>query len=129
MNKHLIFAVCVILGLIAALFTAHAHDFEHPENDEWYRELMQPDAPTASCCGEADAYFADEYFTRGGKAYARITDDRPDAPRHRPHVPNGTEIEIPQTKLKWDRSNPTGHGVVFMSPAGHVFCYVQPGGA
>jgi len=40
----------------------------------------------------------------------------------------GTEIEIPNNKLKWDKSNPTGHGVVFLSRAGYVFCYVQPGG-
>jgi hypothetical protein len=31
-------------------------------------------------------------------------------------------------KLKWDKSNPTGHGVVFLSRAGYVFCYVQLGG-
>ena len=34
----------------------------------------------------------------------------------------------PNNKLKWDRSNPTGHGIVFLSRAGYVFCYVQPGG-
>jgi hypothetical protein len=67
--------------------------------------------PNASCCGEADAYFADEIQPRG-----------------RPHVDIGTEVEIPNNKLKWDRSNPTGHGVVFLSRAGYVFCYVQPGG-
>jgi hypothetical protein len=27
---------------------------------EWYQALTQPDVPTASCCGEADAYWADE---------------------------------------------------------------------
>jgi hypothetical protein len=46
----------------------------------------------------------------------------------RPHIDIGTEIEIPNNKLKWDKSNPTGHGVVFLSRAGYVFCYVQPGG-
>jgi len=40
----------------------------------------------------------------------------------------GTEIEIPNNKLKWDKSNPTGHGVVFLSREGYVYCYVQPGG-
>ena len=44
-----------------------------------------------------------------------ITDDRPDEPLGRPHVRNGTEIEIPDQKLKWDQSNPTGHGIVFLS--------------
>jgi hypothetical protein len=39
-----------------------------------------------------------------------------------------TEIEIPHNKLKWDKSNPTGHGIVFLSRTRYVFCYVQPGG-
>jgi hypothetical protein len=99
-----------------------------PAVREWYQALMQPDMPNASCCGEADAYFADEVHVRDGKTYATITDDRPDEPRRRPHIDIGTEIEIPNNKLKWDKSNPTGHGVVFLSRAGYVFCYVQPGG-
>jgi len=95
----------------------------------WYEGLMQPDVPTASCCGEADAYFADEIHVRDGKTFAVITDTRSDEPLGRPHVDSGTEIEIPNNKLKWDRGNPTGHGVVFMSRSRYVFCYVQPGGA
>jgi hypothetical protein len=105
---------------------------EDPTIREWYQALMQPDAPHASCCGEADAYFADEVHVRNGKTYAVITDDRPDIPRMRPHVEIGTEVEIPDNKLKWDRSNPTGHGVVFLGSGSgrnrYVFCYVQPGG-
>jgi hypothetical protein len=100
-----------------------------PEIRQWYQSLMQPDVPTASCCGEADAYWADEIHVRAGKTFAVITDDRPDEPRGRPHLDVGTEIEIPNHKLKWDKSNPTGHGVVFLSRSLHVYCYVQPGGA
>lgn len=96
---------------------------------EWYKTLMQPDAPTVSCCGEADAYWADEIHVRNGKTFATITDDRDDAKLGRPHIPNGTEIEIPDHKLKWDRGNPTGHHVVFVNPQGYVFCFVQGGGA
>ena len=86
-----------------------------PKSGEWYQALMQPDVPNASCCGEADAYWADEVHVRDGKTYVTITDDRPDEPRGRPHVDIGTEIEIPNNKLKWDKSNPTGHGIVFLS--------------
>jgi hypothetical protein len=122
----------LLFGVLAALFLsnlrASAHDHSHPELDEWYSSLMQPDVPTASCCGIADAYWCDDYYARAGKAYCKITDDRDDLPLGRPHVDLGTEIEIPPHKLKWDRSNPTGHGVVFLSRAGYVFCYVQPGG-
>jgi hypothetical protein len=112
---------------------AHARDLGQWENTnpvirQWYQGLMQPDVPTASCCGEADAYWCDDYYAREGRAFCRITDDRDDAPLGRPHVDNGTEIEIPNHKLKWDKSNPTGHGVVFLSRGGFVYCYVQAGG-
>ena len=90
---------------------------------------MQPDAPHASRCGEADAYWADEIHVRNGKTYVRVTDDRPDEPLGRAHIENRTEVEIPDRKLKWDRSSPTGYGIVFLSRNGHVFCYVQSGGA
>jgi hypothetical protein len=122
-----------VLVLIFAFHVASARDLGQWQNTDpairdWYQSLMQPDQPTASCCGEADAYWCDDYYARDGKAFCRITDDRPDEPRNRPHVAVGTEIEIPPNKLKWDRSNPTGHGVVFLSRAGYVYCFVQPGG-
>lgn len=121
--------------VLTASVGVHARDLgqweegSDPATREWYRALMQPDVPTASCCGEADAYWCDDYRSRDGKAYCTISDDRPDAPRGRPHVDVGTEIQIPTNKLKWDRGNPTGHGVVFLSREGYPFCYVQPGGA
>jgi hypothetical protein len=120
--------------LIALALPATARDLGQwsaadPAISEWYKSLMQPDNPTVSCCGESDAYWADEIHVRNGKTFAVVTDDRDDTPLRRPHVPIGTEIEVPDHKLKWDRGNPTGHGVLFMSPGGYVFCYVQPGGA
>lgn len=130
--------IFVVVLAIAAIFLIVAHASAHDDNhggvsdpaiQQWYRGLMQPDNPASSCCGEADAYWADEVHVRNGKTYATITDDRDDAPLGRPHVDNGTEIEIPNHKLKYDRGNPTGHGVVFLSRQGYVFCYVQPGGA
>lgn len=123
-------------ALAVALYanSAYPHDsgqFEaaDPAIREWFRSLMQPDIPTASCCGEADAYWADDIHVKEGKTFVTITDDRSDSPLGRPHVDIGTVVEIPPHKLKWDRANPTGHGVVFLSRQGHVFCYVQPGGA
>src|SRR5260370_40331544 len=52
-----------------------------PAIRQWYQALMQPDVPHASCCREADAYWADEVHARTGKTYTTITDDRPDCPR------------------------------------------------
>jgi len=37
----------------------------------------------------------------------------PGEPCGPPHVEIGTEIEIPNNKLKWDKPNPTGHGDQF----------------
>lgn len=123
-----------IVALILALMIDRAYprdlgQWANSPDAEWYRSLMQPDVPTASCCGEADAYFCNNYRMEQGKALCTIDDDRPDEPRHRPHVENGTVIVVPQNKLKWDSGNPTGNGVVFLSRNGYVFCYVQPGGA
>jgi hypothetical protein len=113
-------------AFLASVRPSHAHDHDRPELDQWYAGLMQPDNPTASCCGRADAYWCDDYYAKDGRAYCRITDDREVAGR--PPVPVGTEIEIPDRKLKFDRGNPTGHAVVFLSSGGAVFCFVQAGG-
>jgi hypothetical protein len=40
------------------------------------------------------------------------------------YIEVGTEIEIPDSKVKWDKSSPTGHSIVF-PPHGYVFCYFQ----
>jgi hypothetical protein len=114
-----------LLGLVLIAAPIGAHDHDHPELNEWYAGLIQPDNPTVSCCGEADAYWCDDY-ARDSKAYCEITDSRVVA--RRPSVPVGTEIEIPEQKLKWDRRNPTGHSVVFLSSGGAVYCFVQNGG-
>lgn len=126
LQKILIFAAILILVFVVLIAKAFSHDHEHPELDGWYASLMQPDNPNVSCCGIADAYWCDDYYARDGKAYCRITDDRVVAGR--PHVPVGTEIEIPDYKLKWDKSNPTGHHVVFLSSGGAVYCFVQGSG-
>lgn len=105
-----------------------------PAIRQWFKSLMQPDNPNLSCCGEADGYWCDDYYARDGKAFCKITDSRDDEPLRRPHVPVGTEIEIPNHKLKWDRANPTGHAVVFLAARGGmvgidqsrtVYCFVQ----
>lgn len=94
----------------------------------WFSELKQPDNPDASCCGEADGYWADTIEVHGDQVIAVITDDRPDEPLRRPHVPIGTRIVVPPNKLKFDRGNPTGHAVIFLGADLIVWCFVQNGG-
>lgn len=128
-----IFASLVALMTALTLHFAHARDLGQwdaadPAIVQWYESLMQPDVPQASCCGEADAYWCDDISVRDGRTFCRITDDRPDGPRRRPHRELGSEFEIPPNKLKYDRGNPTGHAVIFLSRGDYVYCFVQNGG-
>ena len=100
-----------------------------PAIRKWFQNLVQPDVPTMSCCGEADAYWADSYEVEGDHYVAIITDERPDGPLARAHIDVGTRIIVPNAKIKWDQGNPTGHGVIFLhSDDKWVYCYAPPGG-
>lgn len=126
----------LLVGIAIALFLAwpaHARDDgqwkDMPvEMRDWYRTLMQPDNPQVSCCGTSDAYYADSFEVDGDSYVAIITDERDDGPLGRPHIPPGTRFAVPNQKLKFDRGNPTGHGVIFIGTDKHVLCYVVPGG-
>ena len=128
----------VILGLFALVLfvcVAQARDVGQWEDTDpvirqWYKSLMQPDIPTMPCCGLADAYWADSYEVAPDGSYiAIITDDRPDIPLGRPHRDVGTKILVPKGKLKFDQSNPTGHGIIFLAYSSDtVYCYLPPGG-
>lgn len=126
-------ALGVGFGLLAALFIGNvkARDlgqWSDPVLRDWYQNLKQPDMPGISCCGEADSYYADSFETSpDGEYVAIITDERADEPLKREHVPIGTRIVIPNNKLNRD-SNPTGHGVIFLSKGGYVYCFIAPGG-
>lgn len=121
-------ALAFVLALSTCARLAPARDLGQWDNAdpaiaEWYRSMRQPDNPLP-CCGEADAYWADDTVVEGDKVFAVITDPRPDAPLRRPHIPMGTRIEIPPNKMKRDGGNPTGHNVIFVNQAGAVFCFV-----
>jgi hypothetical protein len=88
---------------------------------QWFQKLMQPDNPVVSCCGEADAFEADTFEVQGDHYVAIITDGKG-------MIPNGTRIQVPNHKMKWDEGNPSGHGIIFIGSQGQVYCYVTPGG-
>jgi hypothetical protein len=43
-------------------------------------------------------------------------------------IQNGSRISVPNAKMKWDKGNPTGHGIIFIGDRGQIYCYVTPGG-
>jgi hypothetical protein len=124
----------IIIGfMLLAASPVAARDFGQwdarpPEVRQWFRKLTQPDFPTLSCCGEADAYWADSFESDDGRYVAIITDERSDGPLERPHREIGERIVVPNNKIKWDQGNPTGHGIIFIGPDEKVYCYVPPGG-
>src|SRR5258708_13619151 len=99
----------LMVGAIAALVIGgtKAHDPDHTDQNEWYQSLMQPDVPTSSCCGEADAHWADEIHVPDRKTYAITTAHRPDDPRGRPPVAVGTPVPTPSTNPQCSKTLPT----------------------
>ena len=106
-----------MLGIIIALMLmllaspVAARDFGQWENQSpqvrtWFQKLKQPDAPFMSCCGEADAYWADSFEVDGDRYVAIITDERSDGPLGRPHRESGEKIVVPNHKIKWDDGKP-----------------------
>lgn len=123
----------IVLASLLLSAPAVARDYGQWESQptyvrQWFQKLMQPDNPHMSCCGEADAYWADSFEVSGDQYVAIITDERPDAPLGRPHREVGEKIVVPNHKIKWDEGNPTGHGVIFIGGGGLVYCYIAPGG-
>jgi hypothetical protein len=127
---------------------AQLNEYQSPDVSQWYANLRQPDYPTTSCCGEADAYFADDVDectameqarlaalnAAPGQAYecafaAIITDTRDDAERKRRHVEPGTRVLVAKSKIRRVPSeNPTEHNVVFLGENDWVYCWEPQGG-
>lgn len=126
----------VTLVVTSTAFARDLGQWEATDADvaKWFRDLKQPDAPNMSCCGQADAYFADSFeVNKTGQTIATVTDTRDDGPLGRPHIKPGTKIIVPDYKMKYDEGNPTGHGVIFVrwdddNAIFGVLCYITPGG-
>ena len=108
------FAVALTLALIAGI--AWGHD-SGTRFADWMKTLMQPDFPLSSCCGPADQFFVREYgpSDKDGIAFAAVVIDGHGKP------------DFPRGKVIWDRVNPTGRGVIFISDSEfgrNVICFV-----
>ena len=156
-------ASAILVLIIAGVFAlkvllvgqAHAGDYGRaagaiantPEQSAWYSRLMRPDSPASSCCGEGEAYWADESHWENGQMFAVITDDRPDCLDRpgttevcRAHEEVGTRYVVPPARIVGAQShgNPTGHVIVFLSAPTYnpdngmspraVICYIMNGG-
>ena len=86
---------------------------------EWFESLRQPDHPRISCCGEADAFEADNFEVEGDHYVAIITNGKG-------VIENGTRITVPNAKMKFDRGNPTGHGIIFIGDRGQIIATSRP---
>jgi len=116
----------LLLALGSAAFARGTPDSQQwadapPHVRLWFKSLTQPDDPSMSCCGEADAFEADTFEVEGDHYVAIITDGKG-------VIASGTRIPVPNPKMKWDAGNPTGHGIIFIGPEKQVYCYVAPGG-
>ena len=109
------------LLIASSALARDANQWQDPRVKEWFENLKQPDHPRVSCCGEADAFEADNFEVVGDHYVAIITNGKG-------VMPSGTRIDVPNQKMKWDRGNPTGHGIIFIGSQGQVYCYVTPGG-
>jgi hypothetical protein len=117
-----------LTAMWALLITANAlardsdrWDAQDPRIKQWFENLKQPDHPRVSCCGEADAYEADNFEVEGDHYVAIITGHRAVAA-----IPLGSRIPVPKQKMKFDAGNPTGHGIIFIDSQRRVLCYVTP---
>ena len=108
-----------------------------PERQAFFKQAMRPDylPQRYPCCGEADAYEADDFTTDAdGNLYAILTCNDPDTcepPELDRYLAPGTKILIKPEKLlpPHQPDNLTGHGIVFVATnAKDVFCYALPGG-
>ena len=119
----IVLALCVLALCAPAAARDNGQWANSPaEIREWFQSLKQPDHPRLSCCGEADAFEADTFEVESDHYVAVITDGKG-------MIPNGSRISVPNAKMKFDRGNPTGHGIIFIGSQGQVYCYVAPGGA
>jgi hypothetical protein len=127
----------LLVGLFCVLnfqSVAKNYDDSLATSDEikhWYATVVQNEYPS-SCCGEADAYWADGVETSKDGEYVAVVTDERDIP-NRAVIPVGTRIPIPNDKLdSKNQGNPSGHGVIFvkvytLDPQNvYVYCYFPP---
>lgn len=137
--KVIVLGLALIFAMLALATHSHSAAWsKDPVIHQFFNSLRQPDNPSQSCCGEADAYFADAFeVDSNGDYIAIITDDRedlvpddnlnrqddddgisPSGPHYRQHREIGAHVHVPASKVGCTRPNITGHGLLFMPQMG-----------
>lgn len=106
----------------------------------WVSSVLRPDTRT-SCCGDGDAYIADDFEVVGDQLFAIISIEYPapepdgitlddgTTPVSTFTVHKGQKILIPPEKIghALEDANRSSHGVVFLIPGTiTVLCYFAP---
>lgn len=92
---------------------------------QWFQSVMQPDNPTQSCCGQADAYDV-EMAGEGpdGSINVRIIGS---LAAYADMI--GQIVSVPREKLQTKYGNPTDRYILFMGSQHRVFCLIPKVGA
>jgi hypothetical protein len=118
--------ICALAALAATAALARPSPQwadEPAEIRQWFQSVMQPENPYQSCCGEADAFEVE------------LTGDNPDGSiatkiiDGKDIIPNGTEIDVPRSKLQAKYGNPLDKYILFIGSGGRIYCLIPKVGA
>src|SRR4051794_1302986 len=116
--RRTLFVFTVSSFLLSNAVNVFSHDLS--KFGDWTKSLKQPDKPNSSCCGPADAHWVDTYEPSKNGFRALV---------------HGIWLNVPAKKVIWDRVNPTGRGVIFVSTPFtedwsdvYIYCFVPGNG-
>ena len=93
------------------------------DNGEWFRSLHRQDG--RNCCAEYDAVWAEWVGTENGMYVVEITGG---GPRDHEWAPIGRRYLVGQEFIVWNRGNPLGRPIMFLSPSTlEPLCFVPAG--
>jgi len=117
------------LGLIAVLLLIWAAAVAWsqdggPHLRDWWRSVIRMDG--VNCCAEYDAVWADWIGTHEGKYVVQVTGG---GPWEHAWAPIGRVYVLDQSFVVWNRGNPLGRPIIFLSPSTlEPICFVPAGG-